>query len=54
LTPIESETSFQNKINFALDHLDEILLINTTFVARFNDGVQSSDGARREGGHSLS
>jgi hypothetical protein len=53
LIPDDSETGFQNKIDFALGHLDQIFPINTTFIARFNDGVQSSDGARREGDYSL-
>ncbi len=53
-----SEDDFQNQVDFALGHLDQMLpiwksWINTTYIGRFNNGVQSSNGAFREGSYSL-
>src|ERR1044071_2930687 len=53
-----SEGDFQNKIDFAFGHLDQIFptrksRINTDYIVRFNSGAQSSDGAFGEGGYGL-
>jgi hypothetical protein len=56
--PAALEGDFQNKVDFAFGHLDQIFpirksVINTNYIARFNNGVQSSDSAFREGGYSV-
>jgi len=53
-----SEGDFQNKVDFAFGHLDQIFPIrkswlNSNYITRFNNVVQSSDAAFREGGFSL-
>ena len=48
-----SEVDFQNKVDFALGHFDQIIPIRksriTNYIARFSNGAQSNDGALREG-----
>src|SRR5688572_25995720 len=55
--PRSSIGSFQDKVDFALGHLDQIFPIRksriTNYVARFNNGTQSSNTSFRESGDSF-
>ena len=55
--PRSSKGSFQDKVDFALGHLNQIFPIRksriTNYIARFNNGAQSSDSPFREGGYSF-